>query len=361
MVPAAILRPHPAQVVRLIQGLDRRVLKGAGLVGALMVLYLGVKVSPAIVFVLGTCIGMLLFAIYLATWVLRKDEGTPDMQEVSGDAAARTFQVTPPASAGLEGQGSWAASDAEVLSWGGQARLQCGCSILGASLASTNTSPFLSFKITPLACPFYSSLLLPKPAPPPGSLTIIILGSFGLCCPGQLPWPATLAWPPLQPHTHLCRAASECPPPSVCALALAYCRAATHTCLTQLPYCPPPPTPPPSTTTTHTHTHHHHHSQISNAIRDGAEGYFATQYGTIGRLALVLCGVVFLVYMFRRETPEQLEAGLNRCGDEIKVRSPFFLGGWWCSWSTCSAGRPLNNCGQAWTGGWGEERGAPFF
>ena len=70
------------QVARLVQGTDSRVFKGAGLVGALMVLYLGVKVSPAIVFVLGTCIAMLLFSIYLATWVLRKDEGTTDMQEV---------------------------------------------------------------------------------------------------------------------------------------------------------------------------------------------------------------------------------------------------------------------------------------
>ena len=70
------------QVVRAIQGLDSRVLKGLGLLGALLVIYLGVKVSPAIVFVLSTCIGMLLFAIYLANWVLRKDEGTADMQEV---------------------------------------------------------------------------------------------------------------------------------------------------------------------------------------------------------------------------------------------------------------------------------------
>lgn len=55
-------------------------------------------------------------------------------------------------------------------------------------------------------------------------------------------------------------------------------------------------------------------AQVSNAIREGAEGYFATQYGTIGRLALVLGGLVYLVYMFRRETPEQAEAGLTRCG-----------------------------------------------
>ena len=51
---------------------------------------------------------------------------------------------------------------------------------------------------------------------------------------------------------------------------------------------------------------------MSNAIREGAEGYFATQYGTIGRLALLLAGAVYLVYMFRRETPEQAEAGLTR-------------------------------------------------
>lgn len=89
MPPLPQVRFFGAQVVRAIQRVDRRVLKGAGLVFSLMVLYLGIKVSPAIVFVLGTCIAMLLFSIYLATWVLRKDEGTADMQEVrQGGGAA---------------------------------------------------------------------------------------------------------------------------------------------------------------------------------------------------------------------------------------------------------------------------------
>lgn len=73
----------------MLQNADPNVLKAAGVIFSLLVLYLGVKVSPAIVFVLGTCIGMLLFSIYLATWVLRKDEGTNDMQEVRGSGGWR--------------------------------------------------------------------------------------------------------------------------------------------------------------------------------------------------------------------------------------------------------------------------------
>lgn len=46
-------------------------------------------------------------------------------------------------------------------------------------------------------------------------------------------------------------------------------------------------------------------AQISQAIRDGAEGFFATQYGTIARLSGMLCGLIFLVYLFRKETAEQ--------------------------------------------------------
>ena len=45
-------------------------------------LYLASRTSLALVGVLVTCMLMLLFAGYLAQWVMAKDEGTVDMQEV---------------------------------------------------------------------------------------------------------------------------------------------------------------------------------------------------------------------------------------------------------------------------------------
>ena len=52
--------------------------------------------------------------------------------------------------------------------------------------------------------------------------------------------------------------------------------------------------------------------QVFEAIRDGAEGYFSTQYSTIAKLTLVCLGAIYAIYMFRRETPEQEAAGLTR-------------------------------------------------
>ena len=45
-------------------------------------LYLAFRTSLTLVGVLVTCMVMLLFAVYLAQWVMAKDEGTVDMQEV---------------------------------------------------------------------------------------------------------------------------------------------------------------------------------------------------------------------------------------------------------------------------------------
>jgi Na+/H+-translocating membrane pyrophosphatase len=53
-------------------------------------------------------------------------------------------------------------------------------------------------------------------------------------------------------------------------------------------------------------------TQISDAIRDGAEGFFRTQYGSISRMAGVLALVILGIYMFRKSTPEQDAAGLER-------------------------------------------------
>jgi len=65
---------------------------------------------------------------------------------------------------------------------------------------------------------------------------------------------------------------------------------------------------------------------VSNAIRDGAEGYFATQYGTIGRLAAYLCAGIFIVYLFRTETPEQAAAGISKFTLAVLTAFSFLLG-----------------------------------
>jgi hypothetical protein len=64
-------------------------------------------------------------------------------------------------------------------------------------------------------------------------------------------------------------------------------------------------------------------AQISQAIRDGAEGFFRTQYGTITKMASALAVVIFVVYMFRPETPEQEAAGLTRCAALRSLRVTF--------------------------------------
>jgi len=70
--------------------------------------------------------------------------------------------------------------------------------------------------------------------------------------------------------------------------------------------------------------------QVSEAIRDGAEGFFATQYGTIVRLSVVLAVVIYGIYMLRRVTPEQEEAGLTRSILALATVCAFALG------ATCS-------------------------
>lgn len=65
---------------------------------------------------------------------------------------------------------------------------------------------------------------------------------------------------------------------------------------------------------------------VSTAIRDGAEGYFMTQYGTIGRLAVALCGVIFVLYLFRAVTEEQAAAGMSRITLAFFTAASFALG-----------------------------------
>jgi inorganic pyrophosphatase len=65
---------------------------------------------------------------------------------------------------------------------------------------------------------------------------------------------------------------------------------------------------------------------VSNAIRDGAEGYFTTQYGTIGRMSVVLTVVIYITYMFRRVTQEQEESGMTRGVLAVLTSLSFVLG-----------------------------------
>ena len=51
--------------------------------------------------------------------------------------------------------------------------------------------------------------------------------------------------------------------------------------------------------------------QISEAIRDGAEGFFSTQYGTITKLSLVLSVVIWVIYSVREPPSEHVEAGIK--------------------------------------------------
>lgn len=66
--------------------------------------------------------------------------------------------------------------------------------------------------------------------------------------------------------------------------------------------------------------------EVSLAIREGAEGYFATQYGTIARLSGYLCALIFFVYLFRTETPEQAAAGISKFTLAFLTAASFLLG-----------------------------------
>eukprot|EP00240_Pyramimonas_obovata_P003547 CAMPEP_0118922970 /NCGR_PEP_ID=MMETSP1169-20130426/1684_1 /TAXON_ID=36882 /ORGANISM="Pyramimonas obovata, Strain CCMP722" /LENGTH=837 /DNA_ID=CAMNT_0006863899 /DNA_START=95 /DNA_END=2608 /DNA_ORIENTATION=+ len=80
-VPTYQARGNP--IKRIINSLDTKALYGIATVCCIVALMLGYQTSPIVFGVLLVCMGMLVFAMYLAQWVLAKDEGTPDMQEVS--------------------------------------------------------------------------------------------------------------------------------------------------------------------------------------------------------------------------------------------------------------------------------------
>lgn len=66
--------------------------------------------------------------------------------------------------------------------------------------------------------------------------------------------------------------------------------------------------------------------QISEAIRDGAEGFFRTQYGTISKMALLLALVILSIYLFRSTTPQQESSGLGRATSAYITVAAFLLG-----------------------------------
>ncbi|XP_072987741.1 pyrophosphate-energized membrane proton pump 3 [Typha latifolia] len=67
-------------------------------------------------------------------------------------------------------------------------------------------------------------------------------------------------------------------------------------------------------------------SQISDAIRDGAEGFFRTQYGTISKMAFILALVILGIYLFRTSTPQQEASGLGRTTSAYITAAAFLLG-----------------------------------
>jgi hypothetical protein len=70
------------QVMRMLTGMDPKVLMMGGGITALGALLVGWQTSALIFLIMLVCIAMLSFAAYLAQWVLAKDEGTAEMQEV---------------------------------------------------------------------------------------------------------------------------------------------------------------------------------------------------------------------------------------------------------------------------------------
>ncbi|CAL4893034.1 unnamed protein product [Urochloa decumbens] len=67
-------------------------------------------------------------------------------------------------------------------------------------------------------------------------------------------------------------------------------------------------------------------SEISDAIRDGAEGFFRTQYGTISKMACILAFVILGIYIFRNTTPQQEASGLGRATSAYITVASFLLG-----------------------------------
>lgn len=82
-------------IFRIIRKLNVRVLSIILLFCFGAIFYMGASTSPIIVFVFTVCIISFLLSIYLTKWVLAKDEGPPEMVEISDairDGAEGFFQ-----------------------------------------------------------------------------------------------------------------------------------------------------------------------------------------------------------------------------------------------------------------------------
>ncbi|KAF1898654.1 hypothetical protein Lal_00023663 [Lupinus albus] len=66
--------------------------------------------------------------------------------------------------------------------------------------------------------------------------------------------------------------------------------------------------------------------QISDAIRDGAEGFFRTQYGSISKMAVFLAFIILFIYLFRTPTPQHEASGLGRSTSAYITVAAFLLG-----------------------------------
>lgn len=67
-------------------------------------------------------------------------------------------------------------------------------------------------------------------------------------------------------------------------------------------------------------------SQISDAIRDGAEGFFRTQYGTISKMAVFLAFAILGIYLIRNSSPQQEASGLGRTTSAYVTVLSFLFG-----------------------------------
>ncbi len=68
-------------------------------------------------------------------------------------------------------------------------------------------------------------------------------------------------------------------------------------------------------------------TEVSDAIREGADGFFATQYGLIGKLAGALAVVIYLTYSARSLTREQEASGaVSRSSFAFLTTVAFLLG-----------------------------------
>ncbi|KAK4269161.1 hypothetical protein QN277_022353 [Acacia crassicarpa] len=70
--------------------------------------------------------------------------------------------------------------------------------------------------------------------------------------------------------------------------------------------------------------------RISDAIRDGAEVFFRTQYGCISKMAMLLTVVILCIYLFGTTTPHMESSGLGRSSSAYITIAAFILGAFWC-------------------------------